>query len=129
MSSFRFSQHSETRLVGVHPDLVRLARRALELSTVDFGITEGLRSVDREKQMVAEGHSQTMHSRHLTGHAVDVDAVVNGAVSWDWPLYDQIAQAFKQASAELSIPVEWGGDWQTLKDGAHFQLPFAGYPA
>ena len=127
--SFRFSQRSETRLQGVHPDLVRVVRRALALSPVDFGISEGLRTLERQKQLVAEGKSQTMNSRHLSGHAVDVVAYVGSAVSWDWPLYEQIAQAFKQAAAELSIPVEWGGDWKTLKDGPHFQLPFAQYPA
>ncbi|EDA5930028.1 M15 family metallopeptidase [Salmonella enterica subsp. enterica serovar Java] len=129
MSSFQFSQRSETALQGVHPDLIRLARSALSLSSVDFGVTEGLRSMAREKEMVAEGHSETLHSRHLTGHAIDVVAYVNGAVSWDWSLYKQIAAAFEQASASLGIPVEWGGNWQTLKDGAHFQLPWATYPA
>jgi hypothetical protein len=129
MSSFRFSQRSESRLQGVHPDLVKVTRRALELSPVDFGITEGLRSQERQKQMVAQGSSQTMNSRHLTGHAVDVVAYAGSDISWDMPLYQQIAQAFKQASVELSIPVEWGGDWKTLKDGPHFQLPFAQYPA
>jgi len=129
MSFFRFSQRSESRLQGVHPDLVKVTRRALELSPVDFGITEGLRSQERQKQMVAQGSSQTMNSRHLTGHAVDVVAYIGSDISWDMPLYQQIAQAFKQASAELSIPVEWGGDWKTLKDGPHFQLPFAQYPA
>ncbi|WP_162475625.1 M15 family metallopeptidase, partial [Candidatus Erwinia dacicola] len=107
----------------------KVTRRALELSPVDFGITEGLRSQERQKQMVAQSSSQTMNSRHLTGHAVDVVAYVGSDISWNMPLYQQIAQAFKQASAELSIPVEWGGDWKTLKDGPHFQLPFAQYPA
>ncbi|MCX8957208.1 M15 family peptidase [Erwinia psidii] len=129
MTSFRFSQRSESRLHGVHPDLVKLTRRALELSPVDFGITEGLRSVERQRQMVAQGRSQTMNSRHLSGHAVDVVAYVGTEISWNWPLYEQISQAFKQASAELSLPVEWGGDWKTLKDGPHFQLPFALYPS
>ena len=129
MSSYSFSQRSETNLKGVHPDLVAVTRRALQLSPVDFGITEGLRTVERQKQMVAQGSSQTMNSRHLTGHAVDVVAYVGGAVSWDWPLYEQIAGAFKQAASEQSIPIEWGGDWKTLKDGPHFQLPFATYPA
>lgn len=128
MSSFRFSQRSENNLQGVHPDLVALTRHALVLSPVDFGITEGRRTLERQKQLVAQGSSQTLNSRHLTGHAVDVVAYVDGNVSWDWPLYAQVAQAFKQAATELSLPVEWGGDWKTLKDGPHFQLPFAQYP-
>lgn len=127
--NFRFSQRSELRLQGVHPDLVTLARRALVLSVVDFGITEGLRTPERQRQMVQEGLSQTLNSRHLTGHAIDVIAYPTPAGSWDWQYYEQIAQAFKAASAERGIPVEWGGDWTTLKDGPHFQLPYREYPA
>ena len=128
-NNFKFSQRSENNLRGVHPDLVKVVRLALELSPVDFGITEGLRTVERQKQLVAEGKSQTMNSRHLTGHAVDVVAYVGNQVSWEWPLYEKIAAAFRQASQELNIPVEWGGDWKTLKDGPHFQLPHGAYPA
>lgn len=118
---FRFSRRSEKNLEGVKPQLVAVVRRALELTEVDFGITEGLRSKYRQKQLVAEGKSQTMNSRHLTGDAVDVVAYIGSQVSWEWPLYEKIAQAFKQAAAELGIAIEWGGDWKTLKDGPHFQ--------
>ncbi|WP_249430983.1 MULTISPECIES: M15 family metallopeptidase [Enterobacter cloacae complex] len=127
--AYKFSQRSETKLVGVHPDLVKVVRRALELSPVDFGITEGLRTIERQKQLVAEGKSQTMNSRHITGHAVDVYAYPTPAGSWDMTYYRQIADAFKAASIELKIPVEWGGDWKSLKDGPHMQLPFDKYPA
>ena len=128
-NNFKFSQRSENNLRGVHPDLVKVVRLALELSPVDFGITEGLRTVERQKQLVAEGKSQTMNSRHISGHAVDVFAYPTPAGSWDWQYYQQISQAFKQAGKNLGIPVEWGGDWKTLKDGPHFQLPYANYPA
>lgn len=128
-NNFKFSQRSENNLRGVHPDLVKVVRLALELSPVDFGITEGLRTVERQKQLVAEGKSQTMNSRHISGHAVDVFAYPTPAGSWDWQCYQQISQAFKQAGKNLGIPVEWGGDWKTLKDGPHFQLPYADYPA
>jgi peptidoglycan L-alanyl-D-glutamate endopeptidase CwlK len=127
--TYRFSQRSEKNLVGVNPALIAVVRRALELSPVDFGITEGLRSRERQKQMVAAGASQTMNSRHLTGHAVDVVAYLGSNISWDWKYYEQIAIAFKQAGAELGTPIEWGGDWKTLKDGPHFQLTFRDYPA
>lgn len=129
MSNFKFSQRSENNLKGVNPDLVKIVRRALQLSPVDFGITEGLRTVERQRQLVATGKSQTMNSRHITGHAVDVFAYPTSAGSWEWKYYEQIATAFKQAAKELNIPVEWGGDWKTLKDGPHFQLPHAKYPA
>ncbi|POP42344.1 peptidase M15 [Superficieibacter electus] len=122
---FKFSAHSERHLNGVNPDLVKVVRRALELSPIDFGITEGLRTWERQQELVAAGKSQTMNSRHLTGHAVDVFAYPTSAGSWEWKYYEQISTAFKQAAAELQIPVEWGGDWQTLKDGPHFQLQHA----
>lgn len=129
MSNFKFSQRSENNLKGVNSDLVKIVRRALQLSPVDFGITEGLRTIERQRQLVAAGKSQTMNSRHITGHAVDVFAYPTSAGSWEWKYYEQIATAFKQAAKELNIPVEWGGDWKTLKDGPHFQLPHAKYPA
>ena len=129
MSNFKFSQRSENNLKGFNSDLLKIVRRALQLSPVDFGITEGLRTVERQRQLVAAGKSQTMNSRHISGHAVDVFAYPTSAGSWEWKYYEQIATAFKQAAKELNIPVEWGGDWKTLKDGPHFQLPHAKYPA
>ena len=124
-----FSARSEKNLVGVHPDLVRVMRRALEIAPVDFMVIEGLRTAERQRQLVSKGASQTMRSRHLTGHAVDIAPVVGGAIRWDWPLYDRLAVAVKQAAREFSVPVEWGGDWTTFKDGPHWQLPWAQYPA
>jgi len=128
-ANYRFSARSEKNLVGVNPELIAVARRALELSTIDFGITEGIRSKERQKQLVAAGASQTMKSRHLTGHAVDVVAYLGSNISWEWKYYEQIAAAFKQAGKELSTAIEWGGDWKTLKDGPHFQLSWKDYPA
>jgi peptidoglycan L-alanyl-D-glutamate endopeptidase CwlK len=96
---------------------------------VDFAVLEGVRSKSRQEQLVKAGASQTMNSRHLTGHAVDLGAYVSGSVRWDWPLYHKIASAVKQAAAELGVPLEWGGDWRKFKDGPHFQLPHKEYPA
>jgi peptidoglycan L-alanyl-D-glutamate endopeptidase CwlK len=127
-NKFIFSQRSEGNLNGIHPDLIKVARRALELSVVDFGVIEGLRTMERQRQLVREGASQTLKSRHLTGYAIDVAAYIGKDISWDWKYYEQISSAFKKASSELKIPIEWGGDWKTLKDGPHFQLPFEAYP-
>ena len=127
--AFLFSNASLKNLEGVHPDLVKLARRALELTQVDFRVTDGLRTLEEQQQLLAAGKSTTMRSRHLTGHAIDVVALPNNRVSWDWEYYEMLAEAFKQASVELGIPVEWGGDWKTFRDGPHFQLPRTEYPA
>ena len=126
---FVLSKKSQDRLTGVHPDLVRVVKRAIEITTVDFAVLEGVRSKSRQEQLVKAGASQTMNSRHITGHAVDLGAYVSGSVRWDWPLYHKIADAVKQAAAELGVPIEWGGDWRTFKDGPHFQLPHKEYPA
>lgn len=125
---YSFSKASEAALKGVHPDLVKVVRRALEISAVDFRVLEGRRTLEKQKQLVAAGASTTMRSRHLSGHAVDVVAIVNGKVRWDWPLYGLIDQAMKEAANELRIKIEWGGDWKTFKDGPHFQLPWKEYP-
>jgi peptidoglycan L-alanyl-D-glutamate endopeptidase CwlK len=126
---FHFSQSSLGRLHGVHPDLVKVLNRAIEMTEVDFGITEGFRSAERQRQLVAAGKSQTQNSRHLTGHAVDVDAFVDGAVNWEWENYVKIARAVKKAAFDLGVPIHWGGDWITLKDGCHFELDRVAYPA
>lgn len=125
---FRLSRRSRQRLVGVHPDLVKVVERAIQITRVDFSVTEGLRSRERQQQLVKAGASQTQRSRHLTGHAVDLAAWVGNEIRWDWPLYDTIADAMKRAARELEIPIEWGGDWKSLKDGPHFQLPWVSYP-
>jgi len=119
---------AEKSLVGVHPDLVRIVRRAAEITSTDFTVTEGLRTIARQKQLMAVGATRTMRSRHLTGHAVDLAAKVNGTIRWDWPLYSRLAVAMKTAAEGLNLPIEWGGDWRTFKDGPHFQLPWASYP-
>jgi peptidoglycan L-alanyl-D-glutamate endopeptidase CwlK len=120
------SPRSERNLQGVHKDLVMVVRLAGKRA--NFLVTEGLRTVARQKQLVAAGASQTMNSRHLTGHAVDVAALVDGQVRWDWPLYARIADEMKAAAKELNVPIIWGGDWKSLKDGPHFELDRKKYP-
>jgi len=127
--SYRFSARSRRALEGVHPDLVAVAEAALALTAVDFMVTEGLRSPARQAALVKAGASRTLNSRHLTGHAIDVAAVVEGQVRWDWPLYPRIAAAFKQAGRERGVKIVWGGEWKRLRDGPHFELDRKAYPA
>ncbi|MDN0093882.1 M15 family metallopeptidase [Yersinia rohdei] len=127
-NKFIFGKASESNLSGVHPDLVKVVRRALELTPIDFKVIEGRRTLDRQRELVRAGASQTMNSRHLTGHAVDIVPLPDGKVSWEWKYFYPLADAMKQAAAELGIAVEWGGNWTTFKDGPHFQLPARQYP-
>ena len=120
--SFRLSRRSRDRLVGVQPALVAVVELAIARTPVDFMVTEGLRTAARQAVLVKAGASRTLKSRHLTGHAVDVAALVEGQVRWDWPLYPRIAEAFKAAALELKTPLVWGGDWTRLRDGPHFEL-------
>lgn len=126
--SFKFGKRSQDKLLGVHPDLIAVMDRAIELTEIDFAITEGVRTEERQKALVAAGASTTMKSRHLTGHAVDVAAFVGKELRWDWPLYGKIAEVVKAAAKEVGVPVEWGGDWKSFPDGPHFQLPWRTHP-
>lgn len=124
----RLSTRSRSRLKGVHPALVAVVELAITRSSVDFMITEGMRTPERQASLVKAGASRTLKSRHLTGHAVDVAALVDGQLRWDWPLYARIAEAFKDAAVELKTPIIWGGDWKSLRDGPHFELDRKVYP-
>jgi len=124
-SSYSLSQRSMQNLSGVHPDLVAVVKRAIEITEQDFSVIEGVRNIERQRQLVAKGASQTMNSRHLTGHAVDLAPY---PLSWDWEYFYPIADAMKQAAEELNVDLEWGGDWTSFKDGPHFQLSWGAYP-
>lgn len=127
---FKFSKRSLDALKGIHPDLRKVVNRALELTAVDFIVTEGLRTLDRQRHLVAQGASRTLKSRHLTGHAVDVVATTApGTVSYKVADMKAIAKAFKAAAKELGISIEWGGDWKTFVDTPHFELDRKVYPA
>lgn len=130
--SFKLGKRSLSNLEGVHPDLVKVVNRAIELTQVDFTVIEGLRTKERQAQLLKEKKTTTLNSRHLTGHAVDLAAWVivdkKGTVSWDWKHYYVIEKAMKQAASELKIHIEWGGDWKSFKDAPHWQLPFNKYP-
>lgn len=123
---------SEQNLQHVHPDLVKVIRATPQLPR-GFIVIHGLRTLAEEAQMVAGGHSQTMHSRHLPNAqglacAIDFAAMDQGHVSWADPLYRQVWVQISQTAEALKIPVEWGGDWTTLKDWGHVQLPWKDYP-
>lgn len=120
------TERDRARLAGVHPDLARVVEAARK--QVPFMVVEGLRSRQRQAQLVAEGKSRTMESRHITGHAVDLAPIVDGTVRWDWPPFRPMAAAVKQAAAALGVAIVWGGDWKSFPDGPHFELDRKVYP-
>jgi len=126
---------SMAKLQGVHPDLVKVVLAAAERKR--FIITEGLRTKERQAMLVASGKSQTMNSRHITGHAIDFvpwndknhdGSVSNDEISWKMIDFIPIADVFKEEARLLHIPIEWGGDWISFKDGPHIQLTHKDYP-
>ena len=109
--TFRLSKRSLGRLDGVDSNLVEVVKRAIELTTVDFGVTEGVRTIEKQREYVAAGKSQTMRSKHLTGDAVDLVAYVGSSVSWELNLYDNIADAMRVAAIEHDVAIKWGAAW------------------
>lgn len=135
---YKFSARSLNNLRGVHPDLQKVARYALEITDVDFMVIDGLRTLEEQRILVLSGKSRTLNSRHLTGHAIDCipwgdfdcDGDIDGKDLFDfWPQYKKMAGAFKVAAVHYDIDLQWGGDWLTFVDGPHFQLSHRAYPA
>lgn len=128
MKGFELSKRDLTRLVGVHPDLVRVVHHLAAFSPMPFMVIEGVRTLRRQRDLFAAGASDTLDSRHLTGHAVDLAPLVGGVPSWAWPVYYKFSPLVKQAAKQQAVPIEWGGDWWRFKDGPHWQLPWKAYP-
>lgn len=146
---------SRNELIGVHADLVKVVNRAIEITSIDFSVHDGIRTIEEQTALVKSGASRTLESRHITGHAVDLIPIIKGKMCWDWePIY-QIAEAVRKAALELKIPIRWGGSWDVLLtsttgatkdivsnyvkrrkekkkkafiDGPHYELPKSKYP-
>lgn len=116
------TEKSLQRMTGVDPRLVAVMGAAAAICPLQFIITEGLRSKERQAMLYEAGKSQTMNSEHLKGRAVDVCVLIDGKADWNFKNYQVVSCAVKAAARQLGVPVEWGGDWATLKDGPHFQL-------
>jgi len=156
--TFRLSQRSLDRLRGVHPDLCAVVHAAIGITRHDFAVTCGLRTHAEQRRLVERGLSQTMNSRHLDGHAVDLVAWHDGQPVWDWPAYYLMADAMLDAADSLHVPLRWGGAWHAddatqhmaegaealsasyvalrrsegrrpFLDGPHFELPRSTHPS
>lgn len=133
------SKSSLDKLSGVHPDLVRVVKRAAANSKIDFAVVEGRRSIERQKELLKAGATKILNSRHITGHAVDLVPLLDGKPRWDWSLYLKIAACIRDAAVAEKVPIRWGGTWDLLNgvsgqftskmlsnsfpDGPHFELP------
>jgi len=108
---YKLSHKSEKKLQGVNSRLAMVVRRAIEISKVDFLVGEGRRTVERQRKLKAQGKSQTMKSKHISGHAVDLFACPSGKISWTQSHYEKIADAMQQAAKELGVQIRWGAAW------------------
>ena len=114
--AFKLSGRSLNKLEGVHRVLVDTVKRAIEVSSVDFGVIYGVRSLAEQKKLYEAKRSQTMKSKHLVqedgySHAVDLMAYDGSDPSWDIVMYDDIADAMKEASIETGAKICWGAAW------------------
>lgn len=113
MSDFKLSRRSLDRLEGIDERLQAVVKHAITLTKTDFGVVQGMRTLEQQKELVAKGASQTMKSKHLEGKAFDIMAYVNGRASWELNLYDDLADAIKEAAIVVGVPICWGAAWGT----------------
>ena len=109
--AYKLSTRSQERLMGVEPELKQVLYDAIKVTKIDFGVIEGLRTEEKQKQLVESGASQTMKSKHLEGRAVDLMAYIGGRGSWELNVYDEIADAMKEAAVKVDVAVRWGAAW------------------
>lgn len=125
---YRFSTGSKNNLATVKPLLQKVVNRAFGYQIIDITVSEGIRTIERQKEMVEKGLSQIMNSNHLTGNAIDLYPYVNGRLindnktEEDLRYWKTLALCMKCASYELGILIEWGGDWTDFIDMPHFEL-------
>ncbi len=113
MSEFKLSRRSLDRLEGIDDRLQAVIKMAITLTKTDFGVVQGMRTIEQQKELVAKGASQTMKSKHLEGKAFDIMAYINGRASWELSIYDDLADAIKEAATQLGVPICWGAAWGT----------------
>ena len=128
MSEFYLGKRSLESLEGVNPDLVKVVKRAIEITKIDFGVTEGLRTTEKQKEYLRTGKSKTMNSKHLAqkdgySHAVDLYCRDNnGEVTWKHEWFRLVIQSMFTAAIELGVKIKAGGLWRTFLDSPHFEL-------
>lgn len=121
--AFKLGTTSRKQLTGVHPKLVAVVEKAIEITDQDFSVISGLRSAEEQNRLYRRGaskldgfNSKSMHQRQDDGfgHAVDLVPYINGQPRWEWPAIYPICFAVKTAARELSASVRWGGFWNYI---------------
>lgn len=136
-------QRSLARLEGVHPDLVRVIKRAAAMArpNEDFSVQEGVRTLARQKELYAQGRTKpgkivtwTLKSNHFRnaktgfGHAVDLTPF---PLDWDnLARFDALANLIFRAASIEGVRIRWGADWDQdgkprergESDSPHFEL-------
>ncbi|EML1872400.1 TPA: M15 family metallopeptidase [Proteus mirabilis] len=133
MNKFIFSQRSKNNLSGVNPLLVKIAYRALDISTADFAVIEGVRTLKKQKENVKKGVSKTLDSRHLTGDAIDIlPSAIKPGMEWHPHFFEPVLMAFKQAADEEGVTLRFGKNWKSdpclpvetrFHDYPHIEIP------
>ena len=117
--TYKLSQRSLDKMGGVDERLVAVVKHAITATKTDFGVIQGLRTIEMQKALVAKGASQTMKSKHLDGNAVDLMAYVGGRGSWELNLYDDLADAMKEGANAVGCKIRWGAAWHIDSIGQH----------
>ncbi len=142
--SYGFSERSTNNLKGVHPNMIKVAERAIEISGQDFFVNEGVRTMERQKELYAQGRTKpgpkvtwTLQSNHFKkastgyGHAIDIYPFPYKPETKGYAAKQKVvALAMLKAANDLDIPIRWGADWDMdgnfgergESDSPHFEL-------
>jgi len=132
--TFNFSKKSLNRLQGVHPDLVRLCKEVIKVSPIDFGIAQGVRTMQEQRELYAQGRTKpgpivtwTLDSDHLIqkdgyGHAIDFACYIGDQLTWAEKYYDEVSDVFQKKADELGLKIDRGSTWKR-KDRPHIAIP------
>ena len=116
--SYKLGKRSLERLEGVDERMVAVVKFAIHVTKQDFSVLEGLRTIERQRELKDRGASRTMKSKHIPGLAVDLGAYdsVTG-IRWEEALYFEIAEAMKwAASADKEYPYDFRGWTNNMKN-------------
>ena len=120
MIGFTLTSADERKLVGVNSRLVSVVRGVALIAPVRFKVVEGMRTMTRQRQLLKEGKTKTLSSKHLIGRAVDIAPIVDGKVSWDWKHFTPLVSCARAVSADLGVPLVFGYDWGW--DAPHWEM-------